>query len=73
MGTRSFVVSSIIGGEGWGGESGEVRSIFWCRCVLLIWIIVWQRPTVLAVGWAGRYFDYYIPQPRHIFMKAVNR
>ena len=23
MGTRSFVVSSIIGGEGWGGGSRE--------------------------------------------------
>ena len=52
-------------GVGWGegGRVGSGRAIvlgkFQCRGVLLIWIIVGQGPTLLAVGAGGGCFDFF--------------
>ena len=34
---------------------------FQCRDVLLVWIIVWQGPTAIAVGAGGGYSDIFSP------------
>ena len=33
---------------------------FQFRCVLLLWIIVWQRPTVLALCMDGGYLNIFL-------------
>ena len=37
----------------WGSGPGMVLSKFQCQGILLIWIIVWQGPTLLAVSVGG--------------------
>ena len=44
----------------WGGRVVRRRWVsFRCRCVLLIWMIVGQGPTVLAVGAGGVGLDIF--------------
>ena len=38
--------------------SGDVAGYFQCRSVLLIWIVVWQGPTVLAAAAGGGCLDF---------------
>ena len=46
---------------------------FQCQDILLIWIIVGQEPTVLAVGAGGGCLDFFLYLSFHFFLPLSGR
>ena len=57
-GTTSILFLTHAGVVGWCDDAGVN---FQCRSVLLIWIVVGQGPTVLAVGAGGLFGHVFSP------------
>ena len=61
------------------GSTGDGRVVrrcwvnFQCRGVLLIWLIVGQGPTVLAVGGGGCCLDIFLSSIISIFFLPLSR
>ena len=59
--------------RGWSGGAMVLRVNFQCRGVLLIWIIVGQGSSALAVGASGVFFGHFFSRLSFFFLSLSGR